>query len=575
MSCKLGPALLSAFALAACGAETKPSVLFISLDTTRADALGVYGAQPSVTPRIDQLASEGVTFDWARTVTPTTLPAHTSMLTGLYPHRHTVRDNSLTAVPLAVTTVAERASAAGFATAAFVSAKVLDRAFGLDQGFATYSQPAREQDVVTSTGFSARSAAETVAQANAWLGALPAEQPFFAWVHLFDPHRPWVAGEPWLSRAKGNPYLAEIAATDDAVGQLLDALRKSGRYASTTIVLVGDHGEGLGEHGEDSHAYFVYDSTLRVPLILRRSDGARAGERIEAPVTVADIGPTLCEALGVSNLPGADGTSLFAAAPPPARGVYFESFYGFLHYGMAPLAGWVDSRGKYIHSPAPELYEPLRAPREPRNLIAERRELAQAHLAALAQALSRPALATGASLQNDSELLRGVQELGYASAAVLSGPLPDPLAASELPSPHSRSNELRTCEQAQLAFELGRFADTERMLDAVLRENPNNTFALEYLAHAQMRLGKLDLARASFENALSRGAERASTLRGLGVLLQQQGDRAGAIARWTRAAELDPSDLETLRMLLQAAQESADTAAESRWRDVLKRAAAQ
>ncbi len=574
MSRSLGLCSLGSFVLAACGAETKPSVLLISLDTTRADALGAYGAQPSVTPRIDQLAAEGVTFEWARTVTPTTLPAHTSMLTGLYPHRHTVRDNSLTAVPLAATTVAERASAAGLATAAFVSAKVLDRAFGLDQGFATYSQPAREQDVVTSTGFSARSAADTVAQASKWIRGIPVDQPFFAWVHLFDPHRPWVAGEPWISKARGNPYLAEIAATDDAVGHLLDALRASGRYERTTVVLVGDHGEGLGEHGEDSHAYFVYDSTLRVPLILRRADGARAGERVDSTVTVADIGPTLCEALGVANLPDADGTSLFAVAPPPGRGVYFESFYGFLHYGMAPLAGWVDSRGKYIHTSAPELYEPLRAPREPRNLIAERGELARSHLAALAQVLSRPALSTGASVRDDAALLRGVQELGYASTATLSGPLPDPLAPSELPSPHSRATELRTCEQAQLAFELGRFADAERMLAGVLRENPGNTFALEYLAHAQIRLGKLDLARESFENALSRGPERASTLRGLGVILQQQGDRAGAIARWTRAAELDPSDLETLRMLLQAAQESADSAAESRWREALKRASA-
>jgi arylsulfatase A-like enzyme/Tfp pilus assembly protein PilF len=574
MTRALGLAFLGSFALAACGADPVQSVLLVTLDTTRADALGAYGARPSVTPRLDQLASEGVTFDWARTVTPTTLPAHTSMLTGLYPHRHTVRDNSLSAVPLAATTVAERASAAGLATAAFVSAKVLDRAFGLDQGFARYSQPPREQDVVSSTGFSARSAAETVAEASAWLGELPADQPFFAWVHLFDPHRPWVAGEPWKTRAKGNPYLAEIAATDDAVGRLLDALRASGRYERTTIVVVGDHGEGLGEHGEDSHAYFVYDSTLRVPLILRRADGARAGERVDSPVTVADIGPTLCEALGISNLPDADGMSLFAVAPPPSRGVYFESYYGFLHYGMAPLAGWADSRGKYIHATAPEFYEPLRAPREPRNLIAENAQLARSHLEALAQVLARPALPAGTSLQNDAELLRGVRELGYASAATLSGPLPDPLAASELPSPHARAIELRTCEQAQLAFELGRFADTERMLAGVLEENPSNTFALEYLAHAQLRLGKLGLARTSFENALSRGPERASTLRGLGVVLQQQGDRAGAVTRWTRAAELDPSDLETLRMLLQSAQEAADSVAESRWRETLKRASA-
>ncbi len=563
---------LFATLLCACSDPEPRSVLLVTLDTTRADTLGCYGASPSVTPHIDALAAEGVTFDWARTVTPTTLPAHTSMLTGLYPNRHTVRDNSLSAVPSAATTVAELASAAGIACGAFVSAKVLDRAFGLDQGFPHYTQPARENDVVTSTGFATRGAMETAADAAGWIESLPAERSFLAWVHFFDPHQPWTAAEEWLAKANGNPYLAEVAATDAAVGVLIDALKRSGQLAHTTIVVVGDHGEGLGEHGEDSHAYFVYDSTLRVPLVLRRGDRSRAGERASTMTSVVDVGPTICEALGIRTLPDADGQSLYSQIPDAARGVYFESFYGLLHYGMAPLVGWVDSRGKYIHSSTSEFYEPQRAPREPRSLLAERSDVAAAHREQIARTLARPALERGASVQGDASLLRNIEALGYASAPAFSGELPDPLAPSGRPSPHQRADELRACDQGQRLFERGRFSDAERLLERVARENPDNTFALEFLAHCRMRLGKFREACESFERALERGQERAPTLRGLGYALQQLGDTEAARLRWTRAAELDPSDLETLRMLLQLALEAGDTAAEARWRAALKAA---
>ena len=570
---KLHQGLLLAALAGACSKSEPACVLLVTLDTTRADALGCYGASPSVTPHLDALAAEGITFEWARTVTPTTLPAHTSMLTGLYPNRHTVRDNSLSAVPAAATTVAELAQSAGVACGAFVSAKVLDRAFGLDQGFSQYTQPARENDVVTSTGFATRGAEETALDAVRWLESLPSGQPFLAWVHFFDPHQPWTASKEWLERAQGNPYLAEVAATDAAVGSLIDALRRLGRLEHTSILVVGDHGEGLGEHGEDSHAYFVYDSTLRVPLLVRRRDRARAGERVSAMTSVADVGPTICEALGIRTLPDADGVSLYARAPDASRGVYFESFYGLLHYGMAPLVGWVDPRGKYIHSSTPEFYEPVRAPREPRNLVEERAAVVAAHHEQIARTLARPSLEQGNSVQGDAALLRNIESLGYSSAPVFSGPLPDPLAPSARPSPHRRADELRACDQGQRLFERGRFADAEKLLERVVSENPDNTFALEFLAHAQMRLGKFAASRASFERALERGPERAPTLRGLGFALQQLGETDQARARWTRAAELDPSDLETLRMLLQLALEAGDSTAEARWRAALKTAA--
>ncbi len=561
--------LLVGLLLSACSGERRPSVLLLTLDTTRVDALGCYGAQVQVTPNLDALAAEGVRFDWARTVTPTTLPAHTSMLTGLYPHRHTVRDNSLSAVPQSAVTVAERASAAGFATAAFVSAKVLDRAFGLDQGFAHYSQPPRDNHVVGSTGFSTRPAAATAQELLDWLRALPREREFFAWAHFFDPHQPWTADKRFLDAAGGNPYLAEVAAMDFAIGQIIDCLRELGRLDSTTIVVVGDHGEGLGEHGEDSHAYFVYDTTLRVPFLLRRHDRARAGEVVEGIVSVVDAAPTMCEALGIAAPPDPDGVSLWRHAPASDRGAYFESYYTFLRFGMAPIAGWVDSRGKYVHAPMPEFYDPLQAPQERRNLLEQHAERVSGYRDELARALARPALEVGASVASDSELMRSVSELGYLGAAGSSGELPSPLDPTDRPSPHQRADELRKCESAERMLARGRFADAERLLEDVLQRNPRNTFALEYLGHSQMRLGKFDAARASLEGALEYGPERAPILRALGFVLERLGDKSGALARLTRAAELDPSELETLRLLLRLAVQSGDEAAAARWREAL------
>ncbi len=563
---------LVAALLSACSGERRPSVLLLTLDTTRVDALGCYGAQAKVTPHLDALAAEGVRFEWARTVTPTTLPAHTSMLTGLYPHRHTVRDNSLSAVPQSAVTVAERARAAGFATAAFVSAKVLDRAFGLDQGFEHYSQPPRENQVVGGLGFSARSAATTAEELITWMRELPPEREFFAWAHFFDPHQPWSAEKRFLDAAGGHPYLAEVAAMDDAIGQIVATLRELGRLDSTTIVVVGDHGEGLGEHGEDSHAYFVFDTTLRVPFLLRRHDRARAGEVVEGIVSVVDAAPTMCEALGIAAPPDPDGVSLWSASPAPERGVYFESYYTYLRFGMAPIAGWVDAAGKYVHAPAPEFYDPRQAPKERKNLLEQNVARVSGYREQMARSLSRPALEAGQSVTSDSELMRSVNELGYLGASGTTGELPSPLDATDRPSPHQRADELRTCESAERMFARGRFADAERLLEDVLQGNPRNTYALEYLGHAQMRLGKLEAARASLEGALEHGPEREPILRALGFVLERLGDKPGAVARLSRAAELDPSELETLRMLLRLANDAGDEAAATRWREALSRA---
>lgn len=567
-------ALALAVLACACGeARPRRSVLLVTLDTTRADALGCYGSKPAVTPNLDALAADGVCFLNARTVTPTTLPAHASMLTGLYPARHRVRDNSLTALPRAATTVAELARAQELRTAAFVSAAVLDRAFGLDQGFETYVQPSRESDVVGQTGYTSLRADETAASARAWLQGVGEDEDFFLWVHFFDPHRPWVAERRWLERAGGNPYLAEIAATDAAFGTLLETLRTSGRLETTTVLVVGDHGEGLGEHGEDAHAWCVYDSTMRVPFLLRRADGARKGERDPLVTSVADVAPTLLEALALPALSDLDGTSLWNPVAGE-RGVYFESYYAYLHYGLAPLVGWVDASGKLIQTSAPEFYDVAADPGEAHNRLPDDSNGVAERLARIREVLARPALESGADVTADAELLRSVQSLGYAAGGQ-SEALPDPLESSELPSPHAKVGELRRCDAAEALFSIGRHAEAAKAFERIVRDNPRNSFALEYLGHCRFRLGDWPGARESFESALTHGPERAATLRALGFVLQRLDDKDGARARWTRAAELDPRDTETLQFLLQDALERGDAAAEARWRDALRSAASR
>lgn len=549
----------------------RPSVLLITLDTTRADSLGAYGREPSVTPNLDQLAAEGTTYLWARTVTPTTLPAHASMLTGLYPNRHTVRDNALTALPSSAATLAERAAAAKFTTAAFVSAKVLDESFGLAQGFETYSQPRREKDVLVDPSFASRRASETAAEFDLWLTQRAKDASFFAWVHFFDAHAPWDAGEAWLARAGGHPYLAEVAAQDDAVRQLIESLRRTGRFDDTTVLVVGDHGEGLGDHGEATHAYFVFDSTLRVPFLLRRADATRAGERSEEMVSVVDVLPTLLDALALPVPADLDGQSLWRAPTAPDRGVYFESYYGFLHYGMAPLAGWVDASAKYVHSTRQELYHPRRSPLERKNLLGELDVDAQRYRTRIAEQQSKTPLAPDTRHKLELHALRDVQALGYAGAIALDGELPGAFEPSDRPSPHERADELRKCERARDLFVAGRIEDSARLLREVLAENPRNTFALEHLGFAQFHARDDDGARRSFEQALAIGPERAAVRRGLGLVFERTGETDLAVAAFERAFELDPSDVEVLLLLLRIAAQRGDADEQERLRERIKR----
>jgi arylsulfatase A-like enzyme len=421
--------LLAACAAAGCAPEGEPprSVVVVTLDTTRADALSCYGNAAATTPALDALAREGLCFEAAHTVAPLTLPAHASLWTGLVPLRHGVRVNGEHALAEGAVTLAEHARADGIETAAFVSCDVLAPAFGLAQGFERYSVP-DEPRAARSGGGQERTADATIDAALAWLGARDPARPYLLWVHLFDAHAPHDP-PPELAARFPTPYLAEVAAMDRALARLFAALDAPGAGPRPFVLVVGDHGEAFGEHGEHGHGLLCHEATLRVPLLARWPDRRRAGERSSELVGVVDIAPTLAEALGLEPLAGIDGESFHARALPAGRGLYFESYQASFTRGWSPITGWLDAAGKYQHSSAPEFHDWRADPREERDLAAERDlapdRAARASLSALPRLLAT---------EPGADARAGAAALGDGRAGEGSQPFPEPLDPGARPS---------------------------------------------------------------------------------------------------------------------------------------------
>ena len=406
-----------------CSAAPRPtSVLLVTLDTTRADRLSPYGLMDVSMPALDRLAREGIVFDQATSVAPLTLPAHTSIFTGLFPPRHRVRDNADAALSDDHATLAERLRQAGFRTAAFVASAVLDADRGLAQGFDRYhgvgegSQGTRARQ---------RPGNEVVDEALSWLGEI-GDSPFFLWTHLYDPHRPYDPPEPYRSKHV-DPYIAELMFVDAQVGRLIDALERARLLDRTIVVVVGDHGESLGDHGERDHGVFVYESVLRVPFIVRVPSVAPS--RVGAVVRLVDVMPTVLGLLGMES-PRVDGVSLVplmdGRQPDPGLEAYAESLYP-LRLGWSSLASVRDHRFKFIDAPRPELYDLARDPFEEHNIYSDRQSLGEA-MRRRVSALSGNR--TEVTLPSP-ELAQRLMALGY----VTMSPARPPSDGGELPDP--------------------------------------------------------------------------------------------------------------------------------------------
>jgi arylsulfatase A-like enzyme/Tfp pilus assembly protein PilF len=492
-------------ALAGCGrgpgvgAYRGAPVVLISIDTLRADHLPAYGYAGVATPAIDALARDGVVFEHAYSPLPLTLPSHCTMLTGLLPPNHGVRDNT------GYTLDTERhpdlpllLKAAGYATGAFVSSFVLRPDSGISAGFDAY-----DSVVVSERGspfdLAQRAGAETREAAVAWLRETVREQarpqarePFFLFFHLYEPHTPWTPPEPFKSRYAAMPYDGEIASADAEVGALLDELKSLGVYDRALVLLVGDHGEGLGEHGEGHHGVMLYRSTLHVPMIVKLPKQERGGTRVADPVGLVDLAPTVVSLAGVESDAKFDGRSLFAPSDPK-RELYAESYYPRLHYGWSDLQAVYDANWSLIDGPTPELFDLRADPKQQHNVLLDnRRELAR--LRAVVAKWNRP---LAAPEEVDAETAAKLTALGY-----ISGP---PINSSEtkLPDPRSQRHLLAPIERGVEAMSAENWSEAEAALREALAMNSEMYDLWLMLGRALERQEKLPQAVVAAKRALT------------------------------------------------------------------------
>jgi len=423
-------AVASVFSVALLSQAPPTNVLLITIDTVRADRIGAYGYTKAATPVLDRLAREGVRFSDATTQAPLTGPAHAALLTGFYPARLGVRDNATTPVPDQVTTAAEVFKARGYRTGGFVGAFILTAPYGFAQGFDTFD--------ADFPGFSdglklqvQRRGDAVVDAAVRWLDQ--GTQPFFGWVHLYDAHAPYDPPAPFAARFKTAPYDGEIAYVDACIGRLIAALERTGRLDRTLVAVVADHGEGLGEHGEQEHGMFLYDEVLRIPWIMRLPARAHAGATIAEQVRAIDVLPTLAAIAGIP-MGRVDGESIAGLVDGKARrdppSSYAETFYPKWHYGWSELKSIRGDRRKYIDAPKPELYDLRTDPGERLNVSADRGTLAGGMSGELTKiAAGFGAAATTDAPKPDADTLARLRSLGYvgmAAPSTTAGRGPDP-----------------------------------------------------------------------------------------------------------------------------------------------------
>jgi len=522
---------------AGCGEGPAPrSAVLITLDTTRLDALGVFGGPQGLTPNLDALAARSLRYEWARTVAPLTLPAHASMMTGLYPPRHTARGNGPSVLPAEAVTLAEEARAAGFQTAAFVACLALDRALGIDQGFDTWSQPAATLERRVGE-IADRPGGEVVGEALGWLASRDPRRPFFLWVHLFDPHAPYEP-QPRFPGAP-SPYHGEVAAMDAAVGRLLDAIEaQPGLAEEVFVAVVADHGEGLGDGGEATHGLLLRDATVRVPLLLRYRDGWGAGKTSNETVSVADVGPTLLEAMGLAVREGLDGISLYRRSVPAERGVYFESYDGWRRYGWSPLAGWADAEGKYVRGARDELHRTRADPREVDDVLARGEPLPRRYAEGIAALARRRALPSAGDRTVGDEVLAAMAELGYGATYDRPPSYPAPFEVQGRPDPRDSLAESTAVDRARDLALAGDHAAARAILEAVHDANPYDTTALDLLAEVLIALGEHRPAVAVLRARLVLPPEQIATHRDLVRCFTALGDAAQRRVHSLRALEL-------------------------------------
>jgi len=549
-------------------------LLLVTLDTVRADHIGCYGDTDAATPVMDALASRGLRFAQAVATAPTTLPAHCSIMTGLYPPGHGVRDNGYYSLGSEVRTLAEALGDEGYATAAFVAAYVLDERYGLGQGFDRY-----DDAVIPSlpgearSGYNERPADAVTDAALEWLETHlgdDAPGPYFAWVHYYDPHWSYAPPPEFAARFPGQPYDGEIAFVDSQIGRLVDLLERRGRLERTLVVVTADHGDGLGEHGETTHSLFIYDATMRVPWIL--SSPTLFGEELvvsDRIVSLVDVMPTALDLLGVRSVGVVDGINPLTAAPGADRGVYVETIATLTRHGFAPLLGLRRLADKYIDAPRPEYYDLAADPGETRNLVEElpgKAAAARDRLDSMTASWERPDEALRRVSPLEAEQAERLAALGYVQTRTQAGDAErgDPKdlvphftrvqTAKDLSDAGNHEEALRLIREvtdgrpdepygwkvaALLYFRVGRSGDSERALRRTLELQSDVEMHVR-LAQLLVRRGEYDECAEQLDLAESLDPHHGDIYITRGDLYAIQGRYAPAIASFRRAEKVDP-----------------------------------
>ena len=522
---------------------TRSDIVLVTIDTLRADRVG-----PGLTPAIDALAKRGIRFVNARTAVPLTLPSHVTIMTGALPPQHGVRENGVefkgNPVPLA-----RALHDAGYATAAFIGAYVLDRRFGLAQGFDVYDDRIPRDPTATDRLEAERRGADVMNAALAWLPG--AKRPFFMWVHLYDPHAPYDPPPDFLAKAGGKPYDGEVAYADAQVARLVDGLKSRALADSSFIVVAGDHGEGLGEHDEDTHGMLAYDSTLRVPLIA--ASPLLTPMTVTDPVSLSELAPSMLRQLGMSDR-APSGGHLFSREPPD-RDVYAETLYPRTA-GWHALSALAGERWKLVLSSEAELYDVVADPRETRNVASERSAIVEGMTKRLSD------LQRISSVQPRStvtpEAAERLRALGYVSGASSSSS--DPNA----PNPAKVIDAWRRFETALSQLNSGRARESLAALQELAARFPSASVFQSTYARALMESGKPTEALALYRAAVSRWPNDSALFHELAVAARTAGQSGEAMRAEQAALTLDgtsPAALNGLGLLHADAGHAAEAAA--------------
>jgi arylsulfatase A-like enzyme/Tfp pilus assembly protein PilF len=526
------------------------NLLLITLDTTRADRIGCYGYQPALTPALDEIAAGGVLFENAFAACPVTLPSHSTMFTGLTPREHGIHHNGMGKLDSRIPTLAEMLSSRGYETGGFVGAFVLNRKFGLNRGFRKYDD-STGAEVANGQVQRRRGAPLVVDVALEWLKTRTS-RPFFCWVHLFDPHAPYRPREELFGpRFAEHPYDAGIALADQQIARIIDFLDQHNLRSRTLIVVVGDHGEGLGDHDEREHGHMLYNSTLRVPLIVAHPGLCKRGHLVADPVSLVDLLPTFEDCLALNPAPKRSGRSLrrgLAGEAFEPRSCYAETDIPFLEHHCAPQRSLVADNWKYIRSPRPEIYNLLQDPEELHNLADARPETVQKMEVMLADLEARLPVRTAPAVNLSAAERRSLAGLGYVASPKggRRGGTGDAPAQQSLPDIKDRLRFHEAVEDANVALDENRPRDALAALEKVAAAVPDYLPARMFLGEALAKSEQLDEARQVFEKLAQEDPEQGAVHSRLGWVLGRLGQTEAALVELNKAVELAPDTAEYL-----------------------------